>query len=78
MQQLAGLEGRPLCLFILSVKSSGSSILQRILAESLSGRLVEKTTHSENETLYWTKAASVLGLPQIQMENSQVPFRKER
>ena len=37
-------------------------------------KLVTKTRHFENETLYWTKAASVLGLPQLQMVDSEVPI----
>ncbi len=36
------------------------------------------TMHSESETLFWTKAASMLGLPQNQMENSEVPMSAQR
>ncbi len=65
---------RQRCFFILSVKSSGSSVLQRHLAQLCGARLIRATPHSENESLYWTKAASVLGLPQTRMENSEVPI----
>lgn len=67
-----------LCIMILSVKSSGSSIVQRELASSLSARLLERTPHAENETLFWTKAASILGLPQEKMANSEVPLPRWR
>lgn len=39
-------------------------------------QLVPHTRHSENETLFWTKAASVLGLPQVGMPNSEVPLSR--
>ncbi|MGD9811938.1 MAG: sulfotransferase [Sphingobium sp.] len=65
---------RQSCYFILSVKSSGSSIIQRKLAELGSARLLAVTDHAENETLYWVKAASILRLPQYRMEHSEVPF----
>jgi hypothetical protein len=38
-----------------------------------SARLPE-TDHSENETLFFTKAASVLGLPQVKLVHSEAPF----
>ena len=67
------------CYFILSTKSSGSSVLQRHLSGLTSARLPE-TDHSENETLFFTKAASVLGLPQVRLVHSEAPFsaRKAR
>jgi hypothetical protein len=39
---------------------------------------VEKTRHNEHETLYWTKAASLLGRPQEKMLDSEVPIAPER
>lgn len=52
--------------------------MQRELARSLSARLVARTPHAENETLFWTKAASILGMPQEKMPNSQVPLPRWR
>ncbi|MCB0185111.1 MAG: sulfotransferase [Caldilineaceae bacterium] len=65
---------RPKCLVILSTKSSGSSACQRLLAGAATVNLVEKTRHRENETLYWVKAASVLGLPQQTVQDSEIPI----
>jgi hypothetical protein len=65
---------RQRCYFLLSVKSSGSSVIQRKIAAIRSARLVEHTQHEEMETLFFTKAASILGLPQFRMENSVVPY----
>lgn len=59
---------------ILSNKSSGSSAVQRLLAQAVEMKCVEKTRHFENESLYWTKAASVLDLPQQDMLDSEVPI----
>ena len=59
---------------ILSNKSSGSSAVQRLLAQAVEMKCVEKTRHFENESLYWTKAASVLNLPQQGMLDSEVPI----
>jgi hypothetical protein len=63
---------------ILSDKSSGSSALQDYLVRFAGARHVEKTRHNEHETLYWTKAASLLGRPQVQMLDSEVPLSPER
>ncbi|MCC6457178.1 MAG: sulfotransferase [Caldilineaceae bacterium] len=62
------------CLIILSYKSSGSSACQNLLTGVASVRHVEQTRHHENETLYWTKAASILGMPQQKMLQSDVPI----
>ncbi len=62
------------CVIILSTKSSGSTALQQFLASSSGARTVRHTRHFESETLYWTKAASVLGLPQLSMPDSEVPL----
>lgn len=64
---------RQRCYFILSTKSSGSSVLQRYLSALISARL-PNSHHEQRETLFFTKAASVLGLPQVKLENSEVPY----
>jgi len=66
------------CVVVLSTKSSGSSAIQRLLAALSCSRRVRYTRHGENETLYWTKAASALGLPQIKMLDSEVPIAPRR
>jgi len=48
--------------------------VQRLLAQAADLKCVEKTRHFQNESLYWTKAASVLNLPQIDMLDSEVPI----
>jgi len=63
------------CIIILSEKSSGSSALQNILTKHHKIKNVVKTRHFENETLYWTKAASILNMPQLNVEGSEVPFK---
>jgi len=71
-------QGRNKCVVVLSTKSSGSSAIQRLLAALSCSRRVRYTRHGENETLYWTKAASALGLPQIKMLDSEVPIAPRR
>jgi hypothetical protein len=66
------------CVFVLSTKSAGSSVLQRVLVKSFGASLIRHTRHFENETLYWTKAASVLGLPQVRLPRSEVPLPADR
>ena len=66
------------CIIILSAKSSGSSALQNLLTSARDIQKVESTRHYENETLYWTKAASVLGRKQVEMLDSEVPIPAER
>ncbi len=66
------------CIVILSNKSSGSSACQNLLAKFSQVNCVSKTRHEQNETLYWTKAASVLGLPQRDMLDSEVPIPRDR
>ena len=62
------------CVVILSTKSSGSSALQNFLIKQGGVSHVARTRHYEHETLYWTKAASVLGLEQQDMLDSEVPI----
>lgn len=66
------------CVVILSTKSAGSSALQNLLTAGGRVRHARWTRHNENETLYWTKAASVLGLPQVDMADSEVPIPARR
>lgn len=66
------------CVVILSEKSSGSTACQNLLAQSANVRHIRKTRHFAHETLYWTKAASVLGMPQIDMVDSEVPIEPEK
>lgn len=63
---------------ILSTKSAGSSALQKFLVRDYGFEMTQKTPHHENETLYWTKAASILGLPQQKMHRSKVPYSKAK
>lgn len=62
------------CIIILSEKSSGSSLCQNLLTDFAGARHVRQTRHYEFETLYWTKAASILKLPQQPMLDSEVPL----
>jgi hypothetical protein len=62
------------CIIILSNKASGSSACQNLLAKLVDIKHVTKTRHFENETLYWTKAASILKMPQKKMLGSEVPI----
>jgi hypothetical protein len=64
---------------ILSDKSSGSSLLQRVVTEDPSARFIANTPHHERETLYWNKAVAALGLPQPRMADSRiVPMSQRR
>ncbi|MEZ4673805.1 MAG: sulfotransferase [Caldilineaceae bacterium] len=65
-------------IIILSEKSSGSSACQNLLAKSANIRHVSTTRHFENETLYWVKAASLLGRPQLKMVDSEVPIVRKQ
>ncbi len=66
------------CVIILSEKSSGSSACQNLLVKFADIKCVSKTRHAQNETLYWTKAASILGLPQLNMIDSEVPIEGKK
>lgn len=68
---------RPRCVVILSARSSGSSALQNLLVKSPGVRHIDRTPHYENETLFWVKAASVLGRPQIKIADSRLPLPVE-
>ena len=65
-------------IIILSEKSSGSSACQNLLVKFANIEHVAKTRHNENETLYWTKAASILGKSQLKMVDSEVPIEREK
>ncbi len=66
------------CIMLLSDKSSGSTALQYELAKHSCIKLVQSTRHNEQETLYWNKAAAVLGLPQRRMLNSELPIAADQ
>ena len=66
------------CIIILSEKSSGSSACQDFLAKYPDIHHVRWTRHNQNETLYWTKAASVLHMPQDNMLESEVPLKPKK
>ncbi|MBK0398740.1 sulfotransferase [Limibaculum sp. M0105] len=66
------------CIFVLSTKSAGSSVLQETIFRRTGFQVAPRTRHFENETLYWTKAASVLGLDQIALPMSEVPIPARR
>ncbi|MFQ5583780.1 MAG: sulfotransferase [Calditrichia bacterium] len=68
---------KPKCITILSYKSCGSSALQYLLAGFPGVHHIANTRHHFNETLYWTKAASVLELPLKKMIDTEVPFSTE-
>lgn len=70
--------GKNKCVIVLSTKSSGSSAIQRLIGSLAGASYVRHTRHRESETLYWTKAASVLGRPQIKMLDSEVPIPARR
>lgn len=73
--------GKPKCVMVLSTKSAGSSALQHLICRFGGGRHVERSRHTSRstvETLYWTKAASVLGLPQVRLPDSEVPIPRAR
>ena len=66
------------CVVILSDKSSGSSILQSVLRAHPSINGVATTAHQERETLYWNKAAALLGRRQERMLDSTIlPMRAD-
>ena len=65
-------------IIILSEKSSGSSACQNLLAKFADVKNVSRTRHFQNETLYWTKAASILDRPQLDMVDSEVPIERDR
>ena len=62
------------CLFLLSDKSSGSSIFQRELERHPDVHTLPHTPHHEQETLYWIKASAALGLPQVPFVRSVLPY----
>ncbi len=49
-----------------------------MLQQEFGLRLSSSSHHFENETLYWTKAASVLGLEQMPLPFSEVPLPPDR
>jgi hypothetical protein len=59
---------------VLSEKSSGSSVFQSELLKHSMINGVDWTSHTEHETLYWLKAANVLGFPAASFWASRPPF----
>lgn len=74
----ATMSGKPTCVVILSTKSAGSSALQNLISRSTDARHVELTRHVQHETLYWTKAASILGRKQTRIPGSEVPIPRRK
>jgi Sulfotransferase family len=68
----------PKCIIILSTKSAGSSALQKLICSYAGGQHAEHTRHGEQETLYWTKAASALEMPQLRLPDSEVPIPRAK
>ncbi len=68
---------RPLHIIILSSKSSGSTAVMNYFNVNYSFQSVHFTRHHEKETLYWLKAAALLGLPQDKLYRSGASFTKE-
>jgi hypothetical protein len=68
---------KPKCISILSYKSSGSSACQYLLSSLPEINHISETRHYFNETLFWTKAASVLNKPLQRMIDTEVPFDQE-
>jgi len=66
------------CISILSYKSSGSSACQYLLSSFPEIHHILETRHSFNETLFWTKASSVLGQSLQEMIDTEVPFDQEK
>ena len=69
---------KPTCVVILSTKSAGSSALQNLICGCTDGKHVEHTRHVQHETLYWTKAASILGRKQLRIPDSEVPIPPQK
>lgn len=59
---------------LLSSKGAGSSGLKNYLNANFGINLIAHSPHFENETLFWSKAASILGMPQDSMHRSEVPI----
>lgn len=69
---------KPVHIIILSTKSAGSSALMNYYVKNHSFQDVCFTKHFEKETLFWTKAASLLKLPQDKLYRSKISFKSER
>lgn len=76
MEKLLEMKER-LIFILLSSKSSGSTALQSFLHINYGVQVARRTEHFESETLYWTKAASILGLAQEPMHRSVIPYSKK-
>jgi len=65
-------------IIILSYKSSGSSACQYLLSKAPEINHVSNTRHQFNETLFWSKSASILDMPLTGMIDTEVPFDREK
>ena len=71
-------EARPRVILLLSDKSSGSTIFQYELLKHAAVRAVEWTMHNDHETLYWVKAACLLGFPDGDYYQGRAPLSKRQ
>lgn len=60
---------------LLSDKSSGSTALQREVLRHPSVRAVGYTMHNDHETLFWLKAAVLLGQDPVDFVEGRLPMR---
>ena len=65
---------KPQNIILLSTKSSGSTAIQQYVTTNFNAKTIENTPHHENETLFWTKASSAVGLSQEKLHRSIVPY----
>jgi hypothetical protein len=69
---------KPVHIIILSTKSAGSTALMDYFIQNHSFKTVAFTKHSEKETLYWTKAATLLRMNQDKLYRSKISFKPEK
>ncbi|MEL7029393.1 MAG: sulfotransferase, partial [Pseudomonadota bacterium] len=62
----------------LVAEQDDADALHRRLAALTGGTAAVATPHFMGETLYWTKSASILDLPQTQLPHSEVPIPAKR
>lgn len=67
---------KPSQILLLSDKSSGSTIFQYELLKHPEISGAKYTSHNDHETLFWVKAAVLLGRPKSEFFNSEYPFHK--
>ena len=62
---------------LLSDKSSGSTALQTEILRHPDVRAVGYTMHNDHETLFWIKAAVLLGQPPVDFVEGRLPIRPQ-